>query len=80
MKRAQNIAAGKERQKRKGLHNFDDEDDFDDDYQKREHREKKQRIEGLVMEGLRELPLLPEFSYSSSQKLTALLHPVSVQR
>ncbi|GAA5925187.1 uncharacterized protein JCM15063_004949 [Sporobolomyces koalae] len=46
LKRAQNIADGKERNKRKG---YDlDDDDFDDEFRRQEHREKKARIDNMT--------------------------------
>ncbi|TNY24832.1 hypothetical protein DMC30DRAFT_386421 [Rhodotorula diobovata] len=53
LKRAQRIADGKERQKRKGLDLFDD--DFDDEHVSRNgHREKKARVESLTVGQLKD--------------------------
>lgn len=62
LKRAQNIADGKERSKRKG---YDlDDDDFDDEFMANERREKKARIDNMTTTELRKsLSLLSILSY-----------------
>ncbi|GAA5959234.1 hypothetical protein JCM3765_005116 [Sporobolomyces pararoseus] len=52
LKRAQNIADGKERNKRK-TYDLDD-DDFDDEYSRQERREKQQRIDSMTVVQLHE--------------------------
>lgn len=51
LKRAQNIADGKERNKRK-QYELDD-DDFDDEFMANERREKKARIDNMTTTELR---------------------------
>ena len=66
LKRAQNIADGKERNKRK-TYDLDD-DDFDDEWSRQERREKQQRIDSMTVLQLRK----------ASSRLSLCLPPVDL--